>query len=143
MIAYMAEPEQNVPRVCRVLIVEDDPAVQHVFKTLLAAEGFECLVARDAPSTRSALAAGDVDVAIMDVMLPGAENGLALAQEAAERGCGVIVVTGHHDRYDAVEASGHKYLFKPFRVRALLDVLDEVLRRANAECRVNGQSYRK
>lgn len=139
----MGEPEQAVPRVCRILIVEDDPAVQHVFKTLLAAEGFECLVARDAPSAHGILAAGAVDVAILDVMLPGAENGLALAAEAAGRGCGVIVVTGHHDRYDAVETSGYKYLFKPFRVSALLNLLDEVLRDAKVDCRVDDRRYRK
>ncbi len=131
-MAGMAEGEQAKPRGCRVLIVEDDPGVQQVFLTVLRAEGHDPVGARDAASMRRALAAGDVAVAIIDVMLPGAENGLALAQEAAEHGCGVIIVTGHQDHYGAVEASGYRFLFKPFRLGALLVLLDEVRKAPDA-----------
>jgi two-component system, OmpR family, response regulator len=116
-----------VGKIYKVLIVEDDAAVQQVFDTVLADAGYELLLARDGTSMRGALAAGAVDVVIIDVMLPGRENGLALAREAEERGCGVILVTGHHDRYGEVEQSGYRHLFKPFRMNALTRLVEEAL----------------
>jgi two-component system, OmpR family, response regulator len=116
-----------VGKICKVLIVEDDAAVQQVFDMVLADAGYELLLARDGKSMRGALAAGDVDVAIIDVMLPGRENGLALAREAEERGCGIILVTGHHDRYGEVEQSGYRHLFKPFRMTALTRLIEAAL----------------
>jgi DNA-binding response OmpR family regulator len=123
-----------MPRICRVLVVEDDPDVQEVFNHVLAQEGYELLVAHDGSSMRDALAKSEIDVVVVDVMLPGGENGLALADEAARRGCGVILVTGHHDHYDSVEKSGRHHLFKPFRMEALLAMVDQVLQETEALC---------
>jgi hypothetical protein len=36
-----------------------------------------------------------------------------LAEEAADQGCGVILVTGHGKFHEDVEKSGHRYLFNP------------------------------
>lgn len=130
------QERDSVPQICKVLIVEDDQAVQQVFNLVLAAAGYELRLARDARSMRDALNAGDVDVVVIDVILPGGANGFALAQEAVERGCGVILVTGHHDRYGEVEKSGHRYLFKPFRMSALIDMVEQVARENDLHCRV-------
>ncbi len=128
----MVDDEPAEPWACRVLIVEDDPGVQQVFLSVLRAEGYDAMGVRDASSMRQALAAGDIAVAVIDVMLPGGDNGLELAREAAGHGCGIIVVTGHHDRYEAVEASGYRYLFKPFRIGALLKLLTGMMDEFNA-----------
>lgn len=123
----MAEGDGAEPRPRRVLVVEDDPGVRQVFVTVLQGEGYDTVAVADAASMRQALAAGDIDAAIIDVVLPGAESGLALAREAADCGCGVILVTGQHDRYAAVAASGYQHLFKPFRIGALLLLLKRML----------------
>lgn len=130
-----------MPKVCRVLIVEDDPDVQQVFDMALERDGYEFAVARDGPSMQRALATGEIDIAIIDVMLPGGVSGLALAQQAAERGCGIIVVTGHHDHYELVEKSGHRFLFKPFRVDSLLELVEAVLQETRAQCEVKGRKF--
>jgi two-component system phosphate regulon response regulator OmpR len=121
-----------VRKVCRALIVEDDPAVQQIFGIVLAEAGYDFALAHDGASMRAAFGTGAVDVMIIDVMLPGGESGIALAKEAAARGCGIILVTGHHDHYQGVEESGYRYLLKPFRMTALLDVVEQVLREAEA-----------
>jgi DNA-binding NtrC family response regulator len=132
-----------VRRVCRVLIVEDDPAVQQVFDMVLADKGYDLALARDGASMRNALAEGDIDVVIIDVMLPGGEMGFALAREAAGRGCGVILVTGHHDHYQSVADSGHRFLFKPFRLSALIEMVEQVLQEIDAGCQVESRKLRE
>jgi DNA-binding NtrC family response regulator len=132
-----------VARVCKVLIVEDDPAVQQVFEMVLADKGYELVLARDGISMRRALAAGDVDVVIIDVMLPGGEMGFTLAQEATSHDCGVILVTGHHDHYQRVAESGHRHLFKPFRLSILTGMVEEMLREKDAQCQVSSRKHRE
>jgi two-component system OmpR family response regulator len=130
-----------VPRVCKVLIVEDDPAVQQVFDMVLADEGYELVLARDGTSMRNALAAGDIDVVIIDVMLPGGEMGFVLAREAAGQGCGVILVTGHHDHYEQVVDSGYRHLFKPFRLSALTEMVEQVLQETASQCHLKSRKH--
>jgi DNA-binding response OmpR family regulator len=129
-----------VATICRILIVEDDPAVRQIFTMILANAGYDLLLAHDGPSMRNALGAGDVDVVIIDVMLPGSANGLALAQEAERDGCGVILVTGYHDLYQGVAESGYPYLFKPFRMSALTAMVAQVLRKTAARCQVKSMT---
>jgi DNA-binding NtrC family response regulator len=121
-------------RVCKVLIVEDDGDVRAVINEMLACEGYEFLMAADAASMQHLLADEDVDIVIVDVVLPGGESGLRLAQELTDRGYGVILVTGHHQHFDTVEQSGHRYLLKPFRMNSLLELVDQVLRETQARC---------
>jgi DNA-binding NtrC family response regulator len=132
-----------VAKVCRVLIVEDDPAVQQVFDMVLADKGYELVLARDGASMRGAFAGGDIDVVIIDVMLPGGETGFALAHEATGRGCGVILVTGHHDHYQHVAESGYRYLFKPFRLSALTEMVEQVLQDTDAACHLKSRKHRE
>lgn len=124
---------------CSVLIVEDEPLIREVFESLLTGEGCEVSLASDATSMREACAAGGFDVIVLDIGLPGGENGIALAQEAAASGCGVILVTGHYGHHDAVVRSGFRYLFKPFRIEALVQAIHEVLEAANAGCTMKGR----
>jgi DNA-binding response OmpR family regulator len=121
-------------RVCKVLIVEDDGDVRAVMNEMLTYEGYEFLMAADAASMRCLLADDDVDVVIVDVVLPGGENGFTLAQELTDQGYGVILVTGHHQHFDQVEQSGHCYLLKPFHMNSLLELVDQVLRQTQARC---------
>src|SRR5579883_674113 len=125
-----------MPKICRVLIVEDNHEIQSLLKELFLDEGFRLAVASDAAEMRRVIATGDVDVAIIDVMLPGQTTGIQLAHEAAGQGCGVILVTGHPSHFETVQQSGHRYLHKPFRIPSLLQLVDDVLRETKAKCKV-------
>lgn len=113
---------------CKILLVEDSLDVRAAFRAILEQEGFRVAVSQDGPSMRQALEQTDIDVVIIDVALPGGENGLALADEVARSGFAVILVTGHPGYFEAVEKSGHRHLFKPFRMEALLGMVARVRR---------------
>jgi DNA-binding NtrC family response regulator len=128
-----------VAKPCSVLIVEDEPLIQEVFESVLIGEGCQVSLAGDAASMRAACASGDFDVVLLDIALPGAENGIDLAAEAVASGCGVILITGHHAHYEAVARSGYRYLFKPFRVEALVQAIHELLEASQASCTMKGR----
>jgi two-component system, OmpR family, response regulator len=128
-------------KICRVLIVEDRPEIQELLSEVFADQGFRFAVVTNGAEMREALATGEVDVAVIDVVLPGAEDGLALAKEVAAQRVGVILVTGSHDHFEIVEKSGHRYLLKPFRIHALLGLADELLRESKVRCRVKNRLY--
>jgi two-component system, OmpR family, response regulator len=121
---------------CSVLVVEDDEGVQELLRHVLVEEGNEVALARDGQEMRAAFDTRNFDVAIIDVRLPGAENGMALARQAAERGCGVVIITGDHNHSDALARAGHRYLLKPFRVEELLEATQEVVEAIQGRCTI-------
>ena len=122
-------------QICKVLIVEDNPDSRELLGDIFSYEGYRFLMARDATDMRCALAGEhDIDIVIIDVTLPGTANGFVLAVEAKNCGCGVILVTGDHRHYEAVEKSGHHYIFKPFRMTSLIALVDHVLAETKRHC---------
>jgi two-component system phosphate regulon response regulator OmpR len=119
---------------CHILAVEDDPLVQDLFAQILSTEGFDFSAATTGQQMRDIMATSEIHVVLMDVVLPGGENGLDLAEQLAAEGRAVILITGYHDYFDRIERSGMRYLHKPFRIPALLQGIATALRETNADC---------
>lgn len=127
--------QPGLPRVCKVLVVEDDRYIQELLGDVFAHEGYRFLCVGTVEAFRRALAEEEaLDVVIVDMVIPGDSDGLVLAREAADRGIGVILVTGHHDHFETVQKSGHFYVLKPFRIASLLRLVDEALAAARRHC---------
>jgi DNA-binding NtrC family response regulator len=114
-------------RICRILVVEDNDGIREFLQALFDDEGYEIVIVAGGEQMRAALEKDHFDVALIDVTLPGADNGFTLAALAQEAGSGIILVTGDVRHFDAVETSGHRYLLKPFRVERLLQLVDELI----------------
>jgi DNA-binding NtrC family response regulator len=131
---YMAT-QSGAPRVCKVLVVEDDRYIQELLGDVFAHEGYRFICVGTVEAFRRALVEEEaLDIVIIDMVIPGDGDGLALAREAADRGLGVILATGHHDHFETLERSGHFYVLKPFRIASLLKLVDEALATARRHC---------
>jgi two-component system OmpR family response regulator len=128
-------------RICKVLVVEDNAEIRQLLGDLFGYEGYRFDCVATATEFREEMAKGDVDVAIIDFVIPGPEDGLSLANEAADLGCGVILVTGHHDHFTSVENGGHHYLYKPFAIKSLIELVEKTLHETRRKCEVKGQRY--
>ena len=117
-------------------MVEDNDSIRDFLRSLFDDEGYEIAVVAGGEEMHRALATESFDVALIDVTLPGAEDGFALAELARSTGCAVILVTGDTRNFDRIEASGHPYLLKPFRVERLLDLVTELIR--GSDCVIGG-----
>jgi len=124
-----------VARLCKVLIVEDNDDVRGLMEEMFDAEGYQIRAVPNATEMRNAIAAApDWDMLVIDMTLPGPEDGIHLANEMVTQGYHVVLVTGNHLLVDRLDESGHPYLLKPFRVHSLLELIDRLLREAANEC---------
>jgi DNA-binding response OmpR family regulator len=119
-----------MPRICKVLLVEDHDEVRDLLAAVLELEGFRFTVVKTGAEMHETLDEDDYDAAIIDVVLPGGEDGFALAEAARERGCGAVLITGDHRHAERLRQSGHHYLLKPFKMSDLLVLIDRVLAEA-------------
>lgn len=100
----------------RVMIVEDESLARQRLERLITAMPQLQLVAScgDGDSALQALAADPVDVALLDVAIPG-PDGLQIGQRAFERGIACIYTTASSERaVDAFAIEAVDFLVKPF-----------------------------
>ena len=135
MTAGRENPEAEVSEQQHVLIVDDDQRIRSMVRRYLVEEGFRVSEAGGGGELRERLAAGAVDLVLLDLMMPG-EDGLSLARFIRQSSqTPIIMLTGKGDVIDRVaglEAGADDYLAKPFHLRELLARIRTVLRRLTA-----------
>jgi DNA-binding NarL/FixJ family response regulator len=102
----------------RILIVDDDPAMQSVLSDLLRSEGYETLAVRNGKVALKEISAFSPDLVLLDINLPGID-GITLLEKLKEIDSRfvVIMITGHGNIRDAVKAiklGAADYITKPF-----------------------------
>jgi two-component system, OmpR family, response regulator ResD len=121
----------------RVLIADDDTVVRDVVRRYLERDGLDVTLADDGTEALRVLGTGQIDVAVLDVMMPG-PNGLTLCRTLRNAGrypIPVILLTAlaeEDDRIAGLEAGADDYVTKPFSPRELALRVRSVLRRASA-----------
>ena len=116
----------------RALVIDDEPAICRCFEALFADLNCEVTVSASAEDGLRLLKAGDFDVVVLDVRLPGMDGVEALPLIRAETDAPIIVMTAHGTLSTAVsvvEEGAFEYLPKPFD----LDQVSRVLQRAIAQ----------
>jgi DNA-binding NtrC family response regulator len=110
-----------------ILIVDDDASLRLLCRVNLELEGYNVMEARSVAAAEEALAAGRVDLFLLDVHI-GADDGLALMRSlrARDHGSPVVLFTGSAvlDARTIAEADG--IVPKPFRLEQLLDVVQRL-----------------
>ncbi|MFO0094589.1 MAG: response regulator transcription factor, partial [Gemmatimonadaceae bacterium] len=75
-----------------VLIVDDEPNIRRMVGALLSAEGYDVRDAADGTTGLAIAEASEPDIALVDLMMPGALDGLAWLEKLRERRPDVPVV---------------------------------------------------
>ena len=127
-----------------VLVVDDDKEIRDLTSRFLTRHGYRVTGARNGREMRETLAGSDVDLVILDVMLPG-DDGLALCRELrAGSSIPIIMLTAageEADRIVGLEMGADDYIPKPFSARELLARMKAVLRRATAASTPRGTAH--
>lgn len=116
-----------------LLIVDDDAEIRELLSSYLLKNGYRVSTAADGTQMKALLAPDDVDLLILDLMLPG-EDGLSLCRNLrANSTLPIIMLTARGDDLDRIlglEMGADDYLAKPFNPRELLARIRGVLRRS-------------
>lgn len=120
-----------------ILVIEDEPGIVDFLERGLRAHGFEVVSALDGESGIERAQSGDVDLIVLDLMLPG-RSGLEVLEwlRSSQPGLPVIVLTALDEvehRVTGLDAGAADYLTKPFS-------LNELAARIRAQLRMAAQS---
>jgi len=119
----------------RILIVEDEPAIQELLAFNVTQAGFQALRAEDAESAWQQIRNSVPHLILLDWMLPGT-SGVVLAKQlrsdARTRDIPIIMLTARGEERDKIlglESGADDYITKPFSPRELMARIRAVLRR--------------
>jgi two-component system phosphate regulon response regulator PhoB len=119
----------------RVLVVEDEVAIQELLRYALAQAGFDVVVAGSSEQALAELRSALPSVLLLDLMLPGM-SGVNLAKqlraEPRTRDLPILMVTARaeeSERIKGLEIGADDYITKPFSPNELVARIRAVLRR--------------
>jgi len=117
----------------RILLVEDEPGLRLTVSDLLTAEGYQVETAVDGPTGLKMGGNRELELIILDVMLPG-KNGFDVCRELRQQGCDAAILmltakTQVLDRVVGLKLGADDYLTKPFDPAELLARVEALLRR--------------
>jgi two-component system response regulator CpxR len=120
-------------RDARILLVDDDRQLGSMLGDYFATDRLELVVSTSGEDGLQKLAAGDFDLLILDIMLPGLSGLEVLQRIRRTSDVPVIMLTARGDDIDRIiglEFGADDYLPKPFNPRELVARIKAILRRA-------------
>jgi two-component system phosphate regulon response regulator PhoB len=119
----------------KILIIEDEKAVREMLCFTLKNNGFEILEAEDSNSALNALKENEINLILLDWMLPG-KQGIEISRlirsSSEIKDIPIIMLTAKSDESDKVlglESGADDYVTKPFSPKELVARIKALLRR--------------
>ena len=125
----MGTPEKPT----KVLVIDDDPAILRLVRTILQKAAFKVFVARDGREGSNRVVKHSPQLVILDLSLPGVQSGLNLCRELRSWYKGpILILSGHGEEeviVSALDLGADDYITKRFRAGELLARVQALLRR--------------
>jgi DNA-binding response OmpR family regulator len=118
----------------KILVVDDEPKIRRIITSYLQEEGFDIAEASDGEAALK-FAAGNPDLVILDVGLPGIDGIEVLRQLRTRSDVPVMLVTARAeetDRLIGLSVGADDYVTKPFSPRELVLRVKAILRRSSS-----------
>jgi DNA-binding response OmpR family regulator len=133
----LADPRRRADLNPLILVIEDEPGIVDFLERGLAAHGFQVVSATDGDSGIEQALSADLDLVVLDLMLPG-RSGLDVLSRLREAKptLPVIVLTAQGEvehRVTGLDAGAADYIVKPFS-------LTELAARIRAQLRIASQA---
>lgn len=122
----------------KILIAEDESAIANLIRTALDGPDYRCTWAADGLAACDLLERESFDLALLDIMLPGAD-GYAVLDYCRALEVPVIFLTAKgtvEDRVKGLRLGAEDYITKPFELMELMARVETVLRRCGKTGRV-------
>ncbi|HJR18927.1 MAG TPA: response regulator [Actinomycetota bacterium] len=115
-----------------ILIVEDDPTVQNLLRTIMETEGYDAITAADGLEGLLKAEIRHPSVIILDIMMPNVDGERVLEEMRTRSDLSavpVLIVTGRADAHDAFDrlVGARNVITKPFDPDQLTGRVAELL----------------
>lgn len=118
----------------RILVVEDDHAIRNGLTDALTVSGYDVLPVKDGYDALNVIHAEDYDLALLDVVLPGASGFDLLRLIREDRATVPILMLtakgAEADKVRGLKLGADDYVVKPFSLLEVLARIEAVLRRS-------------
>src|SRR3954447_11581518 len=128
-----------------ILLVDDEDAVRKLLAFPLEKDGYSVVQAADGLEALELFAAHDVDLVVLDIMLPRLDGLEVTKRLRATSTVPIIMLTARDDELDKViglELGADDYITKPFSIREFRSRVRALLRRARTVQAPPGESER-
>jgi DNA-binding response OmpR family regulator len=125
-----------MPDSSTILLVDDEDSVQKLLAYPLERDGFRVVSARDGEEALERFAAEQVDLVVLDLMLPKLDGLEVCKRLRAQSSVPIIMLTARDDELDKVlglELGADDYITKPFSIREFRSRVRALLRRATTQ----------
>ncbi|MDO5027830.1 MAG: response regulator transcription factor [Bacillota bacterium] len=122
-------------RTYKILVVEDDEAINNLIKSYLEEEGYIIYQAFSGTEAKFYLKE-EIDLFILDLMLPGLSGEEIIRQLRINKDSPILVLSGKSaldDKVQALDLGADDYMVKPFEKRELLARIKVLLRRISLQ----------
>lgn len=117
----------------RILIADDDANICELVRLYLEKEGYETVVCFNGEKALEIFRGGNIDLAILDIMMPKADGVTVCREIRKESRMPIIMLTAKGETFDKVlclELGADDYVVKPFESKELVARVKAVLRRS-------------
>lgn len=122
----------------KILIVDDEPMIREVIREYAQLEGYEVMEAASGPKAIECCQTENIDMIIMDVMMPGIDGLTACEKIKKSRNIPILVLSAkgeEHDKLYAFSLGIDDYVVKPFSPRELMARISVILSRTGRQDR--------
>jgi DNA-binding response OmpR family regulator len=122
-----------MPDTLTILLVDDEDSIQTLLTYPLERDGYRVVQARDGDEALRQFAEEEVDLVVLDIMLPKLDGLEVCRRLRAESTVPIIMLTARDDELDKVlglELGADDYITKPFSIREFRSRVRALLRRA-------------
>ncbi len=125
-----------VDRAPRILLVDDEHAIQTLLSYPLRKDGYEVVQATDGQAALARFVEGTYDLVVLDLMLPKLDGLEVCRRIRARSTVPIIMLTARAEEVDKVvglELGADDYITKPFSMREFRSRVKAALRRAEMQ----------
>ena len=125
-----------MPDASTILLVDDEDSVQKLLAYPLERDGFRVVPARDGEEALRRFEDEQVDLVVLDLMLPKLDGLEVCKRLRAQSTVPIIMLTARDDELDKVlglELGADDYITKPFSIREFRSRVRALLRRATTQ----------